>query len=91
MSRDKFVTVKCTDSEYQKICQGASKCNTPVSSSLRELGTEGRYTKKAKKEIRIAAIVEMTQLYNDMRKKTAEADSVVDQLPEGVDRLWQCL
>ena len=91
MSRDKFVTVKCTDSEYQKICQGASKCNTPVSSYLREFGTEGRYTKKAKKKIRIAAIVKMTQLYNDMRKKTAEADSVVDQLQEGVDRLWQCL
>ena len=91
MSRDKFVTVKCTDSEYQKICQGASKCNTPVSSYLRELGTEGRYTKKAKKEIRIAAIVEMTQLCNDMRKKTVEADSIVDQLQEGVDRLWQCL
>ena len=91
MSRDKFVTVKCTDSEYQKICQGASKCNTPVSSYLRELGTEARYTKKAKKETRIAAIVKMTQLYNDMRKKTAEADSVVDQLQEGVDRLWRSL
>ena len=91
MSRDKFVTVKCTDSEYQKICQGASKCNTPVSSYLTELGTEGRYTKKAKKEIRIAAIVEMTQLYNDMRKKNAEADFVVDQLQEGVDRLWRSL
>ena len=91
MSRDKCVTVKCTDSEYQKICQGASKCNTPVSSYLRELGTEGRYTKKAKKEIRIAAIVEMTQLCNDMRKQTVEVDSIVDRLQEEVDRLWQSL
>ena len=91
MSREKSITVKCTDSEYQRISQGASKSHAPVSSYLRELGTEGRYTKKAKKEIRIVAIVKLTQQCNDMRKNMAGADSVIDQIQEGVSELWRIL
>lgn len=91
MARDKFITVKCSEAEYQRISQGASKSNKPVSSYLRALGTEGRYTKKAKREIGIAAIVKMTQLCNDTRKKVVDDDPIVDLLQEGVDKLWQSL
>ena len=83
--RDKTVTMKCSETELDRIRKGALKCNLPVSAYLRELGTEGGYTRTAKKRNLIASIVRMTQLYNEMD----EYPQIQNQIKDEVKQLWQ--
>lgn len=83
--RDKTVTMKCSETELDRIRKGASKSDLPVSVYLRELGTEGGYTRTAKKRNLIASIVRMTQLYNEMD----EYPQIQNQIKDEVKQLWQ--
>jgi hypothetical protein len=87
MTRDKIISIKCSEKEAEQIQQAAARSGMPVSSYLREIGTEGRYARRSKDKALIAEIVHITQLSNENRGYS----EVQEELKREVAKLWQIL
>jgi predicted DNA-binding protein len=87
MSMDRKISIKCSDKEFDRMNQLASRSGMPVSSYLREIGTEGHYTRRTKDKALIAEIIHFTQLCNELK----DYPEVQAKLKREVEKFWQIL
>jgi hypothetical protein len=87
MSRNIKISIKCSDKELDRINQGANRSGMSRSSYLREIGTEGRYTRRTRDNALTAEVVQITQFCNELKAYP----EVQDKFKVEVDQLWQIL
>jgi hypothetical protein len=87
MPRNRKISIKCSDKELDRLKQAANRSGMPVSSYLREIGTEGHYTRRTRNKALTAECVRITQLCNELKA----CPEVQAKLKMEVDQLWQIL
>jgi predicted DNA-binding protein len=87
MSMNRKISIKCSDREFDRMNQMANRSGMPVSSYLREIGTEGRYTRRTRDKVLAAEIIQITQLCNELK----DYPEVQAKLKREVEQFWQIL